>query len=444
MSPSGTRLTRSRRLVGLLSAAALALSGCGGGGTTATSATKVGPLDPDKKVEIVWWHGQSAEAAAILGKLAREYEKAHPNVKIKDSAGASSTDELLQKMQAGLASDTYPDVSYAFGSWAGKLAQSGKTLDIAPLVKKSDSGWDEFPEAARLTAEYDGKVMGFPAVVDNLGLLYNKDLFDKAGVAYPTADWTWDDFRAAAAKINNPEAKISGTAYPVSPDEGATWRLWPQLWQNGGEILDSKGQPTFDQDAGVAALSYWQTLAREDKSVYLDQTGQKFEQMFASGSIGMIMDGPWLLYTVKEAKLNYGAAPLPGTNGDHQTISGPDLWVLFDHQEEQRAAAAYDFISWLTAPEQDVRWNVAYGNLPLRKSASSTPEFKKFLTEFPGGDVFFANLDNAVKARPTVPGYQSMSLNVAKAINEVLVGGADPKQALNDAATKSLPDLKEN
>ena len=135
MSPSGTRLTRSRRLVGLLSAAALALSGCGGGGTTATSATKVGPLDPDKKVEIVWWHGQSAEAAAILGKLAREYEKAHPNVKIKDSAGASSTDELLQKMQAGLASDTYPDVSYAFGSWAGKLAQSGKTLDT--------SGWDK-------------------------------------------------------------------------------------------------------------------------------------------------------------------------------------------------------------------------------------------------------------------------------------------------------------
>ncbi len=437
------RTSRLTRLLATVAGAALALTACGGTTGSTSAPTKVGPLDPKTKVEITWWHGQSAEAAAILAKLAREYEKDHPNVTINDSAGASSTDELLQKMQAGLASNTYPDVSYAFGSWAGKLAQSGRTLDIADLVKKDGSGWTEFPEAARLTAEYKGKVMGFPAVVDNLGLLYNKDLFDKAGVAYPNADWTWDDFRAAAKEINNPAEKISGTAYPVAPDEGATWRLWPQVWQNGGAILDAKGQPAFDQDPGVQALTFWQQMARDDKSVYLDQTGQKFEQMFASGSIGMIMDGPWLLYTVKEAKLNYGTAILPGTNGDHQTISGPDLWVLFDHKDAQRAAAAYDFIHWLTAPEQDVRWNVAYGNLPLRKSAETSPEFATFRTDFPGGDVFFTNLDNAKQARPTVPGYQSLSLNVAKAINEVLVGGADPKTALHDAATASIPDLKD-
>ena len=175
------------------------------------------------------------------------------------------------------------------------------------------------------------------------------------------------------------------------------------------------------QNGRGKALKFWQDMARVDKSVYLDQTGQKFEQMFASGSIGMILDGPWLLYTVKEAKLNYGAVQLPGTDGDHQTISGPDLWVLFDRHNAQRAAASYDFMHWLTSPEQDVRWNVAYGNLPLRKSAASTPEFAKFLADFPGGDVFFANLDNAKKARPTVPGYQTLSLNVAKAIKQIFL-----------------------
>lgn len=429
--------------VAAMALALSALAGCGES-TDTGGATTVGPLDPNKKVEITWWHGQSAEAAKILGDLAREYEKDHPNVTIKDSAGASTTDELLTKMQAGFASNTYPDVSYAFGSWAGKLNQSGRTLDIGPLVKKADSGWTEFPPAAQKTAEFGDKVIGFPAVVDNLGVLYNKDLFDQAGLAYPSPDWTWDDFRAAAKAINNPEKKISGTAYPVSPDEGATWRQWPQLWQYGGDILSADGKKaTFNSEAGVKALKFWQDMARVDKSVYLDQTGQKFEQMFASGSIGMILDGPWLLYTVKEAKLNYGAVQLPGTDGDHQTISGPDLWVLFDRHNAQRAAASYDFMHWLTSPEQDVRWNVAYGNLPLRKSAASTPEFAKFLADFPGGDVFFANLDNAKKARPTVPGYQTLSLNVAKAINEALVGGTDPQTALDEAAEASAADLQD-
>ncbi|MEI2819532.1 MAG: hypothetical protein V9E81_04680 [Marmoricola sp.] len=65
------------------------------------------------------------------------------------------------------------------------MNQSGRTLDIGPLVKKADSGWTEFPPAAQKTAEFGDKVIGFPAVVDNLGVLYNKDLFDQAELGLP-------------------------------------------------------------------------------------------------------------------------------------------------------------------------------------------------------------------------------------------------------------------
>ena len=250
--------------------------------------------------------------------------------------------------------------------------------------------------------------------------------------------------RAAAKEINDPDKKISGTAYPIGPDEGTTWRLWPQLWQNGGDILDDDGMPAFNSEAGVEALQFWQDMAVTDKSVYLDQTGLKFEQMFAAGSIGMMTDGPWSLYSLKEAGTDYGVAPLPGTDGNHTTISGPDLWVLFDHGDDNRAAASYDFISWLTAPEQDVRWNVAYGNLPLRSSAATTPEFAKTAKQFPGYETLFKNLENATIPRPTVPGYASLSLNVANAINQALAGGADPQEVLDKAAEESKPDLEES
>ena len=90
--------------------------------------------------------------------------KAHPNVTVDLSPGASSTDQLLQKLSAGFAGGQYPDMSYAFGSWAGQLEASGRTLDISSEVKKPEVKWDEFTAAARGTAQPTGtKVIGFPA-----------------------------------------------------------------------------------------------------------------------------------------------------------------------------------------------------------------------------------------------------------------------------------------
>ena len=59
----------------------------------------------------------------MLEDLAKEFEKAHPNVTIDVSSGAPTTDDLLQKLSATFASDNYPDISYAYGSWAGQLGE---------------------------------------------------------------------------------------------------------------------------------------------------------------------------------------------------------------------------------------------------------------------------------------------------------------------------------
>jgi multiple sugar transport system substrate-binding protein len=436
--------TYRRPLVVLLAGAALALAACSSGGSASpSSAANVPTLDPNQKVTINWWTGQTADAETLLEGLAAEYEKAHPNVTINVSTGASTTDGLLPKMQAGFASNNYPDISYAYGSWATELGQSGKTLDITSNVAQPDVNWSDFPKSAQATATVDGKVIGFPAVVDNLGLIYNKDLFDAAGVAYPTKDWTWDDFRAAAKALTDPSKKIFGTAYPVNGSEDTTWRFWPQLWQNGGSILSSDGQTAaFNSQAGVDALTYWQQLAVDDKSVYLDETGTHYEPLFENNAIGMLVEGPWLLYDLNKNNINYGITILPGTNGDHQTISGPDIWALFNHDDTQRAAAAYDFTNWLTSPAQDVRWNVYYGNLPLRHSEGSLPAFKKYVKTYPGADIFFANLANAIQPRPTVPGYVGLSSAVADAIDKALVAGDDPKQVLDEAATKANLELQ--
>lgn len=407
----------------------VALAGCSGsqGATT---------LDTKAKVEIEVWSGQADAAQKVIVGLAKEFEKEHPNVTINLSPGASSTDQLLQKLSAGFAGDQYPDMSYAFGSWAGQLEDSGRTLDISADVKKPEVKWDEFTAAARGTAQPTGKkVIGFPAVVDNIGLLYNKTLFDKAGLAYPTADWTWDDFRTAAKKLTDEANHIYGYGYSVSGSEETTWQYWPHLWQNGGAILnDDATKAEFASPAGDDGLSFLRSMAVDDKSVYLDQTDVKFGQLFVNDRIGMITSGPWQLSDLKTGGTKYGVVPLPGTNGDHQTVSGPDIWALFDHHDKNRAYWATQFAQWLTSAEQDERFNVAIGNLPLRSSEASSEAVAKEAAEYPGYEVFVANSANVKQTRPTTKGYAALSVAVGKSISQVLQGEGEPKAALEQAA----------
>lgn len=421
---------RSRTLAATIAVAAVVvLAGCG------PARGNAGPVDPEADVTITWWTGQADEAQDILEELAADFQEEHPNVTIDVSSGAGTTDELLQKISAGFVGGTYPDVSYAYGSWAGELGESGRTLDITEKVADPAVAWDELPEAGRETASPGGVTIGFPALVDNLAVIYNPAIFDAAGLDYPTNEWTWEQFRDAAKALTDPSTGTYGFAYPVDGGEDTTWHLWPLLWQLGGEIVNKDGtKAEFASDAGVEALDFLRGMAVDDKSVYLDQTAEKYGPLFASGKVGMIIGGPWMLYDIDQAGTDYGVTYLPGFDGDHTTVAGPDIWALFDHQDANRAHWAYEFTNWLTQPEQDARFNLALGNLPLRASEKELPEYAAFEEDYPHVGVFVDNFENATKVRPTIPGYVGLSTAVGEAVSDVLQGAGTSEDALRNAA----------
>jgi multiple sugar transport system substrate-binding protein len=386
------------------------------------------------RVKVIWWHGQVETQAKVIETLAADYNRTHPGVQVVPAVGTTNVDDMLQKVQAALAGGDAPDIAYMYGSWSAHLAKSPKVYDLTKVVKDPSFGWDDFWPSERAVAEVNGKVIGIPAIVDNLAVVYNKKLFDAAGVPYPSKDWTWDDFRAAAAKLTSSEKGVFGTTYPVTGSEDTVWRFWPMLWQQGGSIVSADGKKsTFNTPQAVQALTVWQTMARQDKSVYLDQNGEKFLPLFQSGKVGMVMAGPWALLDFIDHKISYGVQVLPGYGGDHQTIAGPDNWVVFDNGS-RRTKAATDFLTWLTRPEQDARWTLGLGNLPVRKATMALPAYKQFVKDFPDVDVFTANLDNAKQARPALEAYPEFSEKVGDGIDRALVGGTPPQQALDQAA----------
>jgi multiple sugar transport system substrate-binding protein len=416
-------------------AVALAATACGGGsggGSAATGSTPAGP------VKITIWHGQIDVAQKAIDAAIVEFNASHPGIVVTSDTGGTTADHMMEKVQAGLAADAGPDISYLFGSQLANIVQTGKVADLSDLPSDAAWNWSDFWPAERDAVTVDGKVRAVPALIDNFGVIYNKKLLAAAGIAEPTADWTWSDFRAAAKKLTDPGKGIYGSGYPIDGSEDTAVRFLWMLWQQGGDLLSADGtQSTFATDAGVRALETWRAMAVDDRSMYLDaeNTG-KIEQLFNAGKVGFFVTGPWELAVVQQAKVDYGVQVLPGTNGSHTTVAGPDTWVVYD-KGAARVAAAKTFLQWFTSPAESAKWSVATGSLPIRASTQDDPAFATFFETYPGNEVFVKNLANATKAKPRVTALPQVFDAVGEAVVATLLGKKDVQGALNEAAANA-------
>lgn len=423
-------------LAGLV-ALALAAAGCGGssGGGQSQSSPAAGS---GGKVTIQFWHAQTQIDATVMQQLVRQFNASHPDIVVQASSGGTSTGDLLPKVTTAIAAGTYPDIAYIYGSYAANIASSDKTVNLASQIHQPGYNWNDFYPASRQIVAPGGKVIGFPALIDNLSVIYNKKLFAAAGVPPPSPNWTWSDFRAVAKKLTNPAKHIYGVNYPIGGDLlDTSWRFFPGFWQRGGQILspDDK-QALFNSPAGVQNLTLWQQMATVDHSVYLDPTAEKAEPLFTAGHLAMFVSGPWEVPTLNQAKVDWGDVQLPAVSTNHQTVSGPDNWVIFKHNQA-RVNASIEFLKWLTAPKQELTWMMGSGSLPIRPSILKLPGYQKFLHKYPGIGPMAENLVNAKEAMPTLPQWPRVVNALGTAIASTLLGKSQPKAALDQAAQQS-------
>ncbi len=251
-----------------------------------------------------------------------EFNQTHPSITV-NSQFYGNSDYALQKVLAAIAGGKPPDVSYLYGSWAPNIATNPQLVPLNKFIDADPSfNWNDFFPAERKVATVGNSIIGIPALVDNLALVYNKTLFKQAGIPLPTATWTWSDFENAAIKLTNPAKKQFGWAYVNDASEDTVWRFWAMLWQAGGSILSPDGkQAGFDSAAGVKALTLLQQLTAHH-SIYLDDGSDNYLSVFNNGHIGMLWTGPWDLAQIVQSKVKYGVTILPADQ-NHQTISGP-------------------------------------------------------------------------------------------------------------------------
>jgi len=376
------------------------------------------------------WHGYTDAEADSLTGLVEEWNAANPGNQV-ELVFNGGNDNALQKTLASFVSGKTPEIAYEFGSSVTPLARRPQNRDLTDLVRSTPSfAWNDFFPAVREASTVNGHINAVPALVDNLALVYNKQLFDAAGIEPPTPDWTWDDFRAAAAKLTDSANKQFGWAYVNDGSEDTVWRFLALLWQAGGDLLTpDNSKSAFDSPAGLSAMNLLHDMAVQDHSVYLDTGDQGYLNLFNSGKIGMLWTGPWDLGSIND-DVSYGVQVLPG-KVTHATVAGPDGYMLFGADSEKRA---WPFLQWLLSPEIHLRFALETGDLPLRESERALPEYQQYQEKYPGTEVFVDNLArNVTKARPNIPQYSKISQALGYAVQGVLLGRFDPREALDEA-----------
>ena len=218
-----------------------ALSGCSGGASA------------DGKTHLtfqIWDVAQRDGMQAICDA----YTEQNPNVEIE--VQVTSWNEYWTKLEAAAISNQMPDIFWMHTNEILKYADYGKIADLTDLYDDTDPEFYEkhYSEVSLSNIQgSDGRYYGVPKDKDTVGLVYNKEMFDAAGVAYPDENWTWDDLCEASQKIYDATGKYGYMAY--GDDQLGYWNF---VYQNGGTILAEDGiHGAFDTPATQDAMRFY-------------------------------------------------------------------------------------------------------------------------------------------------------------------------------------------
>ena len=216
-----------------------------------------------------------------------------PNVIIE--VQVTNWNEYWTKLEASAESNTMPDLYWMHTDRILYYADFGILADLTDLYDGEDPNYyqEHFSDISIGNASgSDGRMYGVPKDKDNVLLIYNKEMFDQAGVSYPDETWTWDDLTAASQQIYDKTGKYGYMAYN---DEQLGY--WNFVYQNGGYILDENNvYAGYTDPATVDAIKFYVDLQKNDwcpKQAYFAETQPG--TAFFSEVGAMFLEGSWNL-----------------------------------------------------------------------------------------------------------------------------------------------------
>ena len=395
-----------------------------------------GPQSNKTKLTLFTW--VQPEERAVNEELIADFEGQHPNLDVTLINDPSQ--RAMDKLQTSIAAGKAPDVMSIHGAYFLPLAAKGALLDLEPLIKgdpQFDLG-DFYPQILPI-CRYKGQLYSLPRFASVYVLFYNKDLFDEAGVKYPSDSWTWDDYLAAAKKLTRHSSDPNQERWGCIIDFWGA-RIYPWIWQNGGQILDeSRRRCLLDQPPAMEALQFLVDLQFKYKVAprISQEDARETRERFKAGQVAMFMSGAWDVQVLKRApSLRWDVAPLPKKKA-RATLAGTENYGISSKTAHPKEA--WELFTYLLGPKAQERMAAAVEKQPSRKSVAEGPYLRAKVNY--NRRVFVDALGYG-KLALNVPEWDRISHLIQDRLDEIWIGQKSVAQGMRQAAEEVTQELE--
>lgn len=392
--------------------------------------------DTSGKTVIKYWNGFTGTDGEVMQKIVDEYNASN-KLNVEVQMERVSWDTLYQQLATSLPVGEGPDITAFATERIGSYAESGaiKKIDDLYSSKKVDSS--KIPEVFNDNLQYKGNYYGVPVNIASLVLYYNKDIFDKAGVEYPSDSWTWDDLESAALKMTK---DINGEhQYGFGMATNNTIQMWPiMIWAGGGDFIKD-GKSVLNSKENIDTIKRWSDLIRNNKIGPETCTGAEIDTLFSTGKLGMYFCGPWAAGIFDAAGLNYGMAGVPAGPAGKATLAQGVGMYMTSSASDGKKEAIYDFFAYWQSPDAQVEWSGSVGYPVSNLDAAKDDRLKDNKTVA----LFSEQVKYAHFYLQQLTNFNEIDTDViTPAIEKILLEGANIEETLNEASSKMDELLK--
>ena len=289
---------------------------------------------PQITLRVANWAG--AQELKLERRIVAEFMKSHPNIRVQvETIPSDYKEKILTEIAAG----SPPDVFLLDATIIPAFLNQNLLVDLMPFVKKYRVDLSTYFPNVLSIAKRDSALFALPKDFTPMVMYYNKRLFDRAGIPYPSRNWTWQDYLHISQQLTRDfdgDGRIDqfGTTFS---DRLYLWIPW--VWSHESDVLSPDGTRAtgyFNSPKTEGTLQFLINLRTRYKVApfgeYLSAVGGTGE-LFYTGRIAMTESGHWWIPTLKKyldtSQLSIGVAPLPRpVGGRHVTVMYESGWCV--------------------------------------------------------------------------------------------------------------------
>lgn len=393
------------------------------------------------QISMMMW-GDPAELD-VWNQIVDEFETANPDISV--SVEVSEWDSYWTKLKTLLAANTPPDIFAIDAPYYLDYQSKGVLLNLQPYIDSNPTVLDGIYPATLTAYNTPDGYFGLPRDFQTIVFFYNKDMFDAAGVAYPSADWTYEEMRATAKALT-----LDNNGDGITDQYGFTTDLWDMelfwssaIWAYGGDIFNTDRTQTLI--GSTEARQAWQfayDMMFEDKSMPDSTTaGQYGQDLFMAGIAAMTTIGHWAVPSYAEAGLDFDVVPMPvGPAGQATSVNSAGFVVA---QKSKNPDASWKFLQFVISPAAQTRLAEMGFACPVLQTVAESPVFLEQSINI-NQQVFLDSLEFA-HMKPVFQGYDEWAATIGDGMAAIWAGdGADLNATLNEIIPQADAVLADN